>query len=124
HAEAVAFADRLALLAEDLLDGPLVLGLDRDLHLHRLEDHDGVALLDRVADRDLDFPYVAGDVRLDIRHGAGQYPPWVTPSRSSSPRATRPTGSAGRSRPCAAPFPRPRSGSPTTPRPTTPRVSR
>jgi hypothetical protein len=27
-------------------DGALVLGLDGHLHLHRLEDHDGVALLD------------------------------------------------------------------------------
>src|SRR3954467_1872299 len=38
----------LALLAEDLLDDARVLGLDRHLHLHRLEDDDGVALLDRL----------------------------------------------------------------------------
>src|SRR5690349_10642783 len=42
--ERVALADRLALLAEDLLHDALVLGLDRHLHLHRLEDHDRVAL--------------------------------------------------------------------------------
>src|SRR3954447_22038061 len=41
--EDVALVDGLALLAEDLLDGPLVLGLDRHLHLHRLEDDHGVA---------------------------------------------------------------------------------
>src|SRR5262249_3210384 len=59
HYEDVAFADRLALLAADLLDGAVVLGLDRDLHLHRLEDHHRVPVLDLVADRDLDFPHVA-----------------------------------------------------------------
>src|SRR3954468_23927199 len=42
--EDVALVDRLALLAEDLLDGSLVLGLHRHLHLHRLEDHHRVAL--------------------------------------------------------------------------------
>src|SRR3954453_10406904 len=52
--ERVALGDRLALLHEDLLDGALVLGLDRHLHLHRLEDRDGVALLDAVAHGDLD----------------------------------------------------------------------
>ena len=62
----VAFAHGLALLAADLLHGPVVLRLDRDLHLHRLEDDDGVAVLDLVPDRDLDFPHVAGDVRLDV----------------------------------------------------------
>src|SRR3954471_18713397 len=42
--ERVALVHRLALLAEDLLDGAGVLGLHRHLHLHGLEDHDGVAL--------------------------------------------------------------------------------
>src|SRR4051795_8345870 len=65
HDEDVAFADCLALLAADLFDGPVVLGLDGDLHLHRLEDDDCVPIFDLVADRDLDFPNVAGDVRLD-----------------------------------------------------------
>ena len=49
---------------------PVVLGLDRHLHLHRLEDHDRVALLDRVADLDLDLPHGARDVGLDVRHVA------------------------------------------------------
>src|SRR4051812_46744579 len=39
----VALGHGLALLARDLLDRPLVLGLDRHLHLHRLEDHERVA---------------------------------------------------------------------------------
>src|SRR5215213_1101970 len=72
--EDVAFADRIALRAADLLHGPVVFRLDRDLHLHRLEDDDRVAVRHLVADRDLDFPDVAGDVRLDVRHGGGEYP--------------------------------------------------
>src|SRR5437764_10454659 len=48
--ERVALGDRLALLDDDLLDDSGVLGLDRHLHLHRLEDHDRIALLDAVAD--------------------------------------------------------------------------
>src|SRR3954454_14036592 len=72
HYEDVAFAHRLALIAADLLDDPIVFGLDRDLHLHRLEDDDGVAVGHLVADRDLDFPDVAGDVCLDVRHRRGQ----------------------------------------------------
>ena len=39
HDERVALVDRLALVAADLRDRPGVLGLDRHLHLHRLE-HD------------------------------------------------------------------------------------
>src|SRR4051794_3418520 len=70
--EDVAFGDRLALRAANLLDDAVVFGLDRDLHLHRLEDDDGVAVGYLVADRDLDFPDVAGDVRLDVCHGRGQ----------------------------------------------------
>src|ERR1700719_1229802 len=54
--ERFAFGDRLSLLAADLLHDARILGLDRHLHLHRLEDHHGVALLHRIADRDLDLP--------------------------------------------------------------------
>src|SRR5829696_9502989 len=64
--ENVAFADRVSLGAADLLHGAVVLGLHGDLHLHRLEDDDGVAILDLVADGNLDFPDVAGDVRRDL----------------------------------------------------------
>src|ERR1700733_12888715 len=64
--ERLAFGDRLSLLAADLLHDARILGLDRHLHLHRLEDHHGVALLHRIADRDLDLPHGAGDVRLDL----------------------------------------------------------
>src|SRR6185369_1181849 len=70
--EDVAFADRLALGAADLLDDAVVFGLNRDLHLHRLEDDDGVAVGDLVAHRYLDFPDVAGDVCLDVCHWPGQ----------------------------------------------------
>src|SRR3954464_13063975 len=68
HYEDVPFVARLTLLAEDLLDLALVLGLDGHLHLHRLEDHDRVALGDRVADLALDLPHSARDVGLDVRH--------------------------------------------------------
>src|SRR4051794_23090267 len=46
----VALRHRLALLDEDRLDRALVFRLDGHLHLHRLEDRDGVALGDRLAD--------------------------------------------------------------------------
>src|SRR5207247_1868658 len=64
----------LALLAADLRDLAGILGLDRHLHLHRLEDDDRVALVDLVADLDLDLPDCAGDVGFDVRHARGQYP--------------------------------------------------
>src|SRR3954451_9462553 len=63
----VALGHRLPLLDEDRLDLPLVLRLDGHLHLHRLEDRDGVALGDLLADLALDLPDRAGDVRLDVR---------------------------------------------------------
>src|SRR4051794_39010556 len=63
----VALRDRLALLAEDLLDRAVVLGLDRHLHLHGLEDHNGVPFLDLLPDFHLDLPHGPGDVRLDVR---------------------------------------------------------
>jgi hypothetical protein len=62
----------LPLLAADLLDGARVLRFDRDLHLHRFEDHHRVAIVDLVTDSDLDLPNVAGDVGLDLRHGAAE----------------------------------------------------
>src|SRR4051794_28352386 len=85
----VAFRYGLALLADDLGDGAVVLGLDRHLHLHRLEDHERVALLDLVADLALDLPDGSGDVGLHVgqlRSSSGgavvriraRYPP-VTP---------------------------------------------
>src|SRR3954469_24778660 len=84
--ERVALVHRLALLAEDLLDGARVLGLDGHLHLHRLEDDDRVALLDAVSPLAFDLPHGAGDVRFDVRHGAADYPgPWT---RSCSSRRT------------------------------------
>src|SRR6266576_2983013 len=64
--ERIALVHGLALLAEDLLHGALVLGLDRHLHLHRLEDDHGVALGDLVADGDLDLPHGPRDVGWDV----------------------------------------------------------
>src|SRR3954449_5003353 len=120
HDEGVALVHRLPLLAEDLLDGAGVLGLHRHLHLHGLEDHDGVALVDRVSHGALDLPHGSGDVRFDVSHGRGRYGARWTPSSSSAP-GMRPTGcpppwrrSATRSRARG-------SSSPTTARPTRPR---
>src|SRR3954468_6043410 len=64
----VALADRLPLLAGDRLDDPAVLGLDRHLHLHRLEDDGRVAFFNVVPGSHLDLPDGAGDVCLDVGH--------------------------------------------------------
>src|SRR3712207_6888580 len=53
--------------SQDLAHRALVLRLDGHLHLHRLEDDHGVALVDVVARGDLDLPDGAGDVRVDLR---------------------------------------------------------
>ncbi len=82
HDQRVALADRLALLAADARDGAGVFGLDRHLHLHRLEDRDRVALLDAVADGTLDFPYRAGDMSLDVSHSILQTPLANAPDRT------------------------------------------
>src|SRR3954471_20461719 len=66
--ERIALVHGLALLAEELLDSALVLGLDGHLHLHGLEDDDGVALADLIADLAFDLPHGARDVGLDVRH--------------------------------------------------------
>src|SRR5690348_8809601 len=64
--EGVALGHRLPLLDADLLDHTRVLRLHRHLHLHRLEDRDRISLLYGVANLDLDLPYGAGDVCLDV----------------------------------------------------------
>src|SRR5438270_13816245 len=46
--ERVALGHRLPLLHADLAHHARILGLDRHLHLHRLEDHDRVAFLPAV----------------------------------------------------------------------------
>src|SRR5438477_1978135 len=66
HHQRVALRHRLPLLAPDLGDRPVVLGLDRHLHLHRLEDHERVSLRHLLPELALDLPDGAGDVGLDI----------------------------------------------------------
>src|ERR1700721_3027648 len=56
----VALGHRLAFFAADLGDHARILRLHWHLHLHRLEDHHGVALRDAVADLDLDLPAHTG----------------------------------------------------------------
>src|SRR5689334_19378067 len=107
--QGVALRDRLPLLHEDLLDGALVLRLDRHLHLHRFEDRDGVALRDLLTDLALDLPHRAGDVRLDVRQLRSSSKtgirhdtrPWSGNWLWSSAPGTRRIGSARRSRRCA-----------------------
>src|SRR5436309_1522274 len=60
--ERVALGNRLSLGAEDLLHHTGILDLHRHLHLHRLENHHRIALVDAVADRDLDLPHRPGDM--------------------------------------------------------------
>src|SRR5215207_9221260 len=71
----VALGDRLALLTADLGHLPRILGFHRHLHLHRLQDHNRVTLVDLVPHGHLDLPDGAGDVRFHVGHGRGQYPP-------------------------------------------------
>src|SRR5215212_9431537 len=73
--EDVALLHRLALLDADLLDGAGVLGLDGHLHLHRLEDHHRVALVDLIAGLHLDLPARSGDVGGNVGHWRGRIAP-------------------------------------------------
>src|SRR4051794_16364725 len=77
------FADRLALRAQKLGHRSRHLCLDGHLHLHRLENDDGVPLVDRVTHGDLDLPHGARDMRLDLGHL--QHP--VPLTRSREPQA-------------------------------------
>src|SRR6185312_7914880 len=73
HDQGVALRHRLPLLAGDLLDDALVLRLHGHLHLHRLEDHERVALLDLLPDLTLDLPHRSGDVGLHVRQRASSW---------------------------------------------------
>ena len=42
--------------------------LDRDLHLHRLEDGEGVAFGYGLADLDMDLPHIGRDLGMDFGH--------------------------------------------------------
>jgi hypothetical protein len=43
-------------------------GQDRDLHLHRLEDHQGVTVVDLIAFLRDDLPHVRDHLRADLSH--------------------------------------------------------
>src|SRR5699024_2040558 len=68
--QGVARVDDVALVHVDGGHGAVLGGDDLVLHLHGLQDHQGVAGLDGSAGLDLDVQDVAGHGRLD-RHGAG-----------------------------------------------------
>ena len=71
HGHDVALLD--LVLGDDahfLHDG-IVRSRDRDLHLHRLEDDELVALGDSSPGFDTDLPHVGGDLGADLGHGGG-----------------------------------------------------
>src|SRR6187551_2674948 len=67
----VALLDDAALLDPDFLDDPAGGRLHRDLHLHRLQDDERVARLDRVAGGDHDLPDVGDHLGLDVHRRSG-----------------------------------------------------
>src|SRR5438105_73609 len=64
----VALLDDAALLDPDLLHGPRHGRLHGDLHLHGLEDHQGIALRDGVAGGHHDLPDVRHHLGLNLGH--------------------------------------------------------
>src|SRR4029077_3365311 len=85
--------DHVAFFDEDLPDGARHRGGDRDLHLHGLEDHQRVVLLDLLADLGDDLPQIADQLGLDLGHRA---PPgrkacmvWVSRPESCGARYSR-----------------------------------
>ena len=68
----VAFLDGGLGLDVELTDNPRHLGHDRDFHLHRLEDHDLVALGNHLPFIDDDLPDVGRDFGADLVHDSGR----------------------------------------------------
>src|SRR5271166_1491742 len=64
----VAFLDHLALRDVHLGDHAGAFGQDRDLHLHRLQDHQGVTVVDVIAFRGNHLPHVRDHLRADFSH--------------------------------------------------------
>mmetsp|Transcript_38572 Transcript_38572/g.69029 ORF Transcript_38572/g.69029 Transcript_38572/m.69029 type:complete len:514 (-) Transcript_38572:3215-4756(-) len=72
HDQVAAEVDHGPQLHEDLRDLPISRGRDGGLHLHRLEHHHRVPLVDRVADLHLDVPDLGGDDGLGGHAALGQ----------------------------------------------------
>ena len=66
----LVFLNDVALGHVELGDGAALLGQDGDLHLHRLEDDEGVAVIDVVALGDQHLPHVRDHLRADFRHSS------------------------------------------------------
>src|SRR5271165_5934210 len=64
----VPFLDHVALRDVHLGDHARAFGQDRDLHLHRLEDHQGVTVVDVIAFRRNHLPHVRDHLRADFSH--------------------------------------------------------
>src|SRR3954454_20621573 len=99
----VALLHHVPLVDGQLGEGAIGLGDDRDLHLHRLEDHQGVALGDGVARLGDDLPDVGHHLGADLvghrgtppRRAVGQrHPitdrPWVSPGGPDAPTTIGP----------------------------------
>src|SRR5262245_2193572 len=71
--DAVALLHGLTGLHVELPNDTGRLGDDRDLHLHRFQNADLVALGDHLPLFDDDLPDVRGDLRSDFGHGPGSY---------------------------------------------------
>src|SRR5205814_9936343 len=70
HRQDVALAHWLAFSAADLLHRPRRRGFHRHLHLHRLEDDDGLPGLHCLARLLLDLPDGAGDVGRNVHRAS------------------------------------------------------
>jgi STAS domain len=66
----LVFLNDVALGHVELGDGAALLGEDGDLHLHRLEDDESVAVIDVVALGDQHLPHVRDHLRADFRHSS------------------------------------------------------
>src|SRR5438270_5397186 len=99
----VALLDDAALLDTDLRDRPCQRGFHGDLHLHRLEDHERIALCDGVALGDDDLPHVRDHLGEDLGHLYAPEPPDSTALRSGSAgrdSSARASAGSATSRPC------------------------
>src|SRR5205823_6445333 len=84
-ADDVALLDLVVRAYPDLGNSASGRGLDRDLHLHRLQDGDGVAHADGLADLHVHLPNVGRDLGPHLCHGARVPAPHPITGRSHVP---------------------------------------
>src|SRR5579885_3209587 len=69
----LSLGDRFTLGDQDFLDDAGSRRQHWDFHLHRFEDDERIVLGHRVADRDLELPYGAGDFASNSDFGHPEY---------------------------------------------------